>query len=95
MIWGGISPIFLVSISFITLLIAISAELLLGDRAISITIVDRGILASGIPTLKAALMAASNFTPRIELARPISSYTITDRRLAMVSMSPLSRKTPR
>ena len=50
----------------------------LGDRAISATIVPIGILASGNPTLSAAFIAASNLGPIAGLAKPISSYAITD-----------------
>ena len=52
---------------------AISAELLFGDKASSITISDRGILASGSPSLKAALIAASTLGPMLGFAKPISS----------------------
>ena len=53
------------------------AVLLLGDRAISATIVPRGILASGKPTLSAALIAASTLGPMAGLAKPISSNNFT------------------
>ena len=49
------------------------AVLLLGERAISTTISARGILASGRPTLSAALIAASTLGPIAGLASPISS----------------------
>ena len=64
---------FLVRISLRALSMAISAELLLGDRANSMTIVARGIRASGSPRRRAQLMAASTLGPIPGLARPMSS----------------------
>ena len=69
---------------------AVSAELLLGDKASSITIAARGILASGSPSLKAELIAASTLGPILGLASPISSYTITDNLRVIISKSSLS-----
>ena len=46
--------------------------------------------ASGRPTLKDALIAASSFGPILGFARPISSYAITDSLLTILSKSPIS-----
>lgn len=55
----------------------INLEKDLGESAISVTIVPRGILASGNPTSSLAWIAAITFGPIEGLARPISSYAIT------------------
>ena len=52
---------------------AMCAVLLFGDKAISVTMVPNGILASGNPILLRPLIAASNLGPMPGLARPISS----------------------
>ncbi len=51
-------PVLPFSISSIASSKARWAELLFGDKAISVTIVPRGILASGRPTRSAASIAA-------------------------------------
>ena len=60
-------------ISFIAVSKATCAELDFGDRAISVTIVPKGIRASGKPTRLAASIAAITLGPIPGFARPISS----------------------
>ena len=69
----GIVPTLPSTISFSASSKAMCAVLLFGDKAISVTMVPNGILASGNPILSAALIAASNLGPMAGLARPISS----------------------
>ena len=76
------------STSFKAISSAICAVLLFGDSAISETIVPSGILASGNPTLSAALIAASNLGPIDGFANPMSSYAITLNLLKIDSKSP-------
>ena len=56
----------------------------------TITITDNGSLASGLPSSRAASTAAFTRGPIVGLASPISSYTITDNLLQIISKSPAS-----
>ena len=67
---GSILPSFNL---FIALCIAKYAELLLGDKAISITALERGKISSGYPILSADSIAAITLGPIEGLASPISS----------------------
>ena len=70
---SGTLPQWTLVTSFKALLIAKTALLDFGDRAISITILASGILASGSPNLSTAFIVASNLGPILGLASPISS----------------------
>ena len=80
-------PTFPSSMSFNSASNDICPVLLFGDSAISTIIVPIGILPSGKPTRRDALIAASNLGPISGFAKPISSYAITDNLLNKESRS--------